>query len=92
MNSGVGEIPAKGLRAWTPGGLKAHGLNKADIPPETGGNIIFQDQEDKVFAVQWDTGTITVHSVFEFAKELVCIGTCANLNDYLDSSKKGKEK
>jgi hypothetical protein len=83
MDSAVGEIPAKGLRAWTPGGLTAHGLNKTDIPPQTGGDIIFQDAEDRVFAIQWDTGTITVHSVYEFAKELVCIGTNKSLYEYL---------
>lgn len=83
MDSAVGEVPAKGLRAWTPGGLTAHGLNKTNIPAQTGGNIIFQDAEDKTFAIQWDTGPITVHSVLEFAKELVCIAKSKSLDEYL---------
>lgn len=83
MDAPVGEPPAKGLRAWTPGGLKAHGLNKTDVPPQTGGTIIFQGEQGNVFAVQWDTGVITVHSVYEFAKTLVCIGTYKNLDLYV---------
>lgn len=83
MDSAVGEVPAKGLRVWTQIGLKLHGLNKTDVPAETGGNIIFQDKEDKVLAVQWDTGTVTVHSIYEFGKELICIAMSKTLDDYL---------
>ena len=33
MDSAVGEVPAKGLRAWTPEGLNAHGLNQTGVAP-----------------------------------------------------------
>lgn len=82
MDFPVGEPPAKGLRAWTPDGLKAHGLNKINVPPQTGGIIIFQDDEKDIFGVQWDTGGITVHSICEFAKKLVCIGIHQSLDEY----------
>lgn len=78
----VGEKPAKGLRVWTQVGLKGHGLNKTDILPETGGTIVFQDDEGITYGVQWDTGKITVHPAFDFAKELVCIGPHRTLVDY----------
>lgn len=83
MGHPVGEAPAKGLRAWTLEGMKGHGINKVDIPPQTGGLIIFQAEERDIFGVQWDTGEITVHSVCEFAKKLVCIGTHQSLDEYL---------
>ncbi len=83
MDFPVGEPPAKGLRAWTPEGLKAHGVNKTHIPAQTGGSIIFQGEERDIFGVQWDTGKITVHSICEFATNLVCIGTHQTLDEYL---------
>lgn len=78
----VGELPVKGLRAWTQDGLKKHGYTKVDVPPETGGTIIFEYDEGTMYAVKWDTGSVTVHSVYAFAKELICIGSHYTLYEY----------
>ncbi len=79
----VGEPPCKGLRAWTEYGLIQHGLKKTNVPSQTGGMIIYQDREVRRFAVQWDSGQTTVHSAFDFAKGLVCIGTHRTYDEYL---------
>lgn len=82
MDFFIGELPAKGLRAWAQDGLKRHGLNNTNIPPETGGTIVFQNEEGTIFAVQWDLGAITMHSSCDFARDLICIGTHQTLAQY----------
>ena len=79
----VGEKPQIGLRVWTQEGLKSHGLNKTDVLAETGGTIIFEDKEADRYAIEWDAGQVTVHSVCDFAQELVCIGRHRTLDEYV---------
>jgi hypothetical protein len=83
MELPVGELPSKGLRAWTQDGLKNHGLYKTSVPPQTGGTIIFQDANSANFAVEWDTGQTTIHGASDFAINLICIGSSHSLSDYL---------
>lgn len=86
MELPVGEVPVKGLRAWTQDGLKNHGLYKTEVPEQTGGTIIFQDGDYATFAIAWDTGQTTIHSARDFATILICIGSSRSLIEYLESS------
>jgi hypothetical protein len=83
MDFPVGEPPAKWLRAWVPDGLKSHGLNSANVEPDTGGTIIYSDDQGTTFAVKWDSGLTTVHNIADFAGKLICIGRHQTLEEYL---------
>jgi hypothetical protein len=78
----VGELPQLGLRVWVPEGLRYYGLNKACISPHTGGTIVYEDRTCTNYAVKWDDGQTTMHNAFDFAKGLICTGTCQTLSDY----------
>lgn len=84
----VGEPPIKGLRVWAPDGLQKHGLNNIDLPPQSGGTIIYQDDDGTTFGIKWDRGATTVHVISDFAKKLICIGKHKTLDDYLNQGRK----
>jgi hypothetical protein len=79
----VGEVPHLGLRVWVPEGLRDYGLNKTCIAPNSGGTIVYEDDDGINYAIKWDDGQTTMHNAFDFAKDLICTGHCQTLSDYV---------
>jgi hypothetical protein len=77
-----GKCPCKGVRVWTKEGFASHGIQKINVPANTGGTIIFEDI-DGMYAIRWDNFQITMHFRNEFIRKIICIGHSETLDAYL---------